>query len=92
MTEWLNPFFNNTNEVVDLFYAITDCHGWIKSSPDQVIVRLEELEQPARRAAQIQLCKKLTDLSVQIPTGKRLVIEVGHAPKKMAHVQKNGIF
>jgi len=21
-----------------------------------------------------------------------LVIEVGHAPKKMAHVQKNGIF
>jgi len=42
MTEWLNPFFNNTNEVVDLFYAITDCHGWMKSSPDQVIVRLEE--------------------------------------------------
>jgi hypothetical protein len=92
MTEWLNPFFNNTNEVVDLFYAITDCHGWVKSSPDQVIVRLEELEQPARRAAQIQLCRKLTDLSVQIPTGKRFVIEVGHAPKKMAHVQKNGIF
>jgi hypothetical protein len=80
MTEWLLPIYENKNETVDLFYAITNCHGWIKSDSQKVTVRLEALEQPRRRAAQIQLCRKLTELGVITHTGKLLKIEVGASP------------
>lgn len=80
MVDWLLPFFNQDNECVDLFYAITACHGWVKSTADEVIVRLEPLQQPKRRSAQEQLCRKLTSLAVQTPTGKYLTIEVGDSP------------
>jgi hypothetical protein len=80
MVDWLRPYFGNDNEVVDLFYAITNCHGWIKSSKKEVRVRLEPLEQPKRRAAQEQLCRKLTGLGARLPSGKWLVVEVGDSP------------
>lgn len=79
MVDWLQPFLNQ-NELVDLFYAITDCHGWVKSTKTEVIVRLEPLSQPKRRLAQEQLCRKLTSLGAQTPTGKWLIIEVGESP------------
>ena len=80
MVHWLRPFFDCDNEVVDLFYALTDCHGWIKSTKAEVIVRLEPLQQPKRRLAQEQLCRKLTALGAQTPKGKWMVIEVGESP------------
>lgn len=80
MVDWLRPFFNQDNEVVDLFYAITHCHGWIKSTKQEVIVRLEPLQQPKRRQAQEQLCRKLTGLAARTPKGKWLAIEVGESP------------
>jgi hypothetical protein len=82
MVEWLFPFYQNKNEYIDLFYAITHCHGWIKSSRHAVTVRLEPLQQPSRRAAQEQFCRKLTGLNALTPTGKSLVMEVGQAPLK----------
>ena len=82
MVEWLLPFYENKNEYIDLFYAITNCHGWVKSENHKVTVRLEPLEQPCRRAAQEQLCRKLTGLGALTPTGKSLVIEVGNSPLK----------
>ena len=80
MAEWLLSFYDNKNEYIDLFYAITDCHGWIKSEKNQVTVRLEPLRQPSRRAAQEQFCRKLTQLGAITPAGKALVIEVGKSP------------
>ena len=80
MVQWLRPLFDCDNELVDLFYAIADCHGWVKSTKTEVIVRLEPLQQPKRRLAQQQLCRKLTALGAQTPTGKWLVIEVGESP------------
>lgn len=80
MVTWLRPDFGNDNEVVDLFYAITRCHGWIKSTATEVVVRLEPLEQARRRAAQEQLCRRLSGLLAQAPMGKWLVIEVGESP------------
>jgi hypothetical protein len=80
MVDWLRPFFDDENELVDLFYAITYCHGWIQSTATEVIVRLEPLQQPKRRLAQEQLCRKLTNLRAQTPTGKQMVIEVGESP------------
>jgi len=34
------------------------------------------------RAAQEQLCRKLTAFGAQTPTGKRLIVEVGESPLK----------
>jgi hypothetical protein len=57
MVDWLRPFFDQDNEIVDLFYAITSCHGRIKSTATEVTVRLEPLQQSKRRLAQEQLCR-----------------------------------
>ena len=80
MTEWLLCHYPNQNEYVDLFYTITQCHGWIKSEADRVVVRLEPLQQPSRRKAQEQFCNRLNALNAYIPIGKKLLIEVGPAP------------
>lgn len=80
MVDWLRPHFDEENELVDLFYAITNCQGWIKSTKTVVTVRLEPLQQPRRRLAQEQLCRKLTNLGALTPTGKWLVVEVAEAP------------
>lgn len=80
LTDWLRPLFNQENELVDLFYAITDCQGWIKSTKNEVIVRLEPLQQPRRRLAQQQLCRRLTAQGAQTLQGKWLVIEIGESP------------
>jgi hypothetical protein len=80
MVEWLRAYYEHDNEVVDLFYAITHCHGWVRNSFEAVTVRLEPLQQPQRRAAQEQFCRKLTALGAQTPLGKRLVVEVGESP------------
>jgi len=82
MVEWLFTFYENKNEYIDLFYAITDCHGWIKSENHTVTVRLEPLQQPSRRSAQEQFCRKLTALNAITPTGKSIVMEVGPSPLK----------
>lgn len=82
MVNWLKPFFKQDNEVVDLFYVITNCHGWVKCTATEVIVRLEPLQQPKRRAAQEQLCRILTFLNAKTLKGKRLRIEVGDDPEK----------
>jgi len=88
MVEWLQQMYDDENDVVDLFYAITHCHGWIKSTRSEVTVRLEPLQQPKRRQAQEQLCRKLTHLAARTLNGKRLVVEVGNPPSTET-VQKN---
>jgi len=82
MVEWLLPLYENKNEYVDLFYAITNCHGWIRSDNKKVTVRLESLKQPSRLAAQKQFCRKLSQLRVVTPAGKLLQLEVGDSPLK----------
>ncbi len=80
MTDWILCHYPNENEYVDLFYAITECHGWIKSEADRVVVRLEPLQQPSRRIVQEQFCKRLNGLNANIPIGKILQIEIGPSP------------
>ena len=80
MVSWLRSFYSQDNDVVDLFYAIADCHGWIKTTKTEVIVRLEPLQQHSRRMAQEELCRKLTNMGAQTPNGKWIKIEVGESP------------
>jgi len=82
MTEWLRECYEFENDLVDLFYAITECHGWIQCTDGEVRVRLEPLQQAKRRSAQEYLCRKLTSFGAQTPMGKRLVVEVGESPMK----------
>lgn len=82
IVDWLRPYYDSENDLVDLFYAITDCQGWIKSTKNEVVCRLEPLQQPKRRAAQEQLCRYLTNFGARTPNGKWLVIEVGQSPLK----------
>lgn len=80
MIDILRPLYDNENDLIDLFYTITKCHGWVKSSKTEVIFRLEPLQQSRRRLAQEKFCRKLTSLGVQTPNGKFLRIEVGNRP------------
>jgi hypothetical protein len=82
MVDWLRDYYEYENDLVDLFYAITKSHGWVRSTATEVTVRLEPLQQVKRCAAQEQLCRKLTAFGAQTPTGKRLVVEVGESPLK----------
>ena len=81
MVNQLLPYFDDDmNEVVDLFYAITACHGWIKTTPEYVYFRLEPLSQPKRRAAQEAICRSITNLGAFTPNRKWMIIEVGEQP------------
>ena len=80
LLDWLHDSYANNNERVDLLYAIFECHGWIRCDDKRVVVRMEPLQQPARRYAQEQLCRKLSGLDARIPGGKRLMVEVGASP------------
>jgi Transposase protein/Winged helix-turn helix len=80
LIDWLADSYAKDSDRVDLLYAILHCHGWIRSDEQWVVVRLEPLQQPARRAAQEQLCRKLSGLGAKIPGGKWLRIEVGDSP------------
>jgi hypothetical protein len=80
LIDWLGEYYAKESDRVDLFYAILHSHGWIESNDQWVVVRLEPLQQPSRRHAQEQLCRKLTGLGAKIPGGKSMRIEVGNAP------------
>ena len=80
LINWLQPLYNCENELIDLFYAITYCHGWVKNTKHEVIIRLEPSEQPKRRQAQEQFCRKLSGVGAGLPTDKILRIEVGDSP------------
>jgi hypothetical protein len=80
MVDWLRAYYDRENDLVDLFYTITHCPGWVRTTADTVTVRLEPLQQPKRRVAQEHLCRKLTALGAQTPLGKRLIVEVGESP------------
>jgi hypothetical protein len=97
MVNWLRPHFAEGNEIVNLFYAITDRQGRLRSPKPEVKVRLEPLQQPRRRQAQEMLYRKLTNLGTRTPAGKAklhvhrwLSVEVGEDPT--TDVQKNDVF
>lgn len=80
MVDWLADSYKNKNDRIDLFYAITHCHGWIRTTEHEIRVRLEPLQQPRRRTAQEMLCRKLSSFGAQTPMGKLLIVEVGENP------------
>jgi hypothetical protein len=72
----LSQLYPYKNDVVDLFYAIINCHGSVKINEKEIRVTLEPLQQSSRRAAQIDFCRKLTELGAKTPGKKSMIIEV----------------
>lgn len=72
----LRKYYKNPNEVVDLYYAITNCSGKTQITKNQIIVTIEPLEQRSRRMAQIDFCRHLTALNVKTPDKKQFILQV----------------
>jgi transposase-like protein len=84
LIELFANFLPNPRDLIPVLEAITRCHGWIKTTPEAVLIRLEPLEVPRFQAAQIQLCQVLNQMGARLSNGKILLYEVGERPKKMS--------
>ncbi len=82
LIEILRQFLPNSRDLIPVLEAITKCRGWIRSTRESVEVRLEPLETPRFRAAQIQLCRALNEKQIRLQNGKRLLYDVGFDTKK----------
>jgi len=75
-------FLPNKRDLLPALDAITKNRGWVRSTREAVEIRLEPLERPSFKAAQIQLCRYLNEKEIRLQNGKRLLYDVGHAPEK----------
>ena len=89
LIDMLRNHYYDERDVVNLLDHISRCHGWIKSTPEAVHVRLEPLDRPRFRAAQKELCDSLNHLESRLPNEKVLKFSVGTAPNS---VQKSDDF
>jgi transposase len=89
LTDMLRKHYHDERDVVNLLDHISRCHGWIKSTPEAIHVRLEPMDRPRFRAAQKELCDSLNNLKSRLPNGKILKFSVGAAP---TGVQKSDDF
>ena len=84
LIELFANFLPNPRDLIPVLEAITRCRGWIKTTPEAVLIRLEPLEVPRFQAAQIQLCQVLNQMGARLSNGKLLLYEVGERPNKMS--------
>lgn len=76
-----SEYIPNNRNTIPVLEAITKCKGWIKSTPEAIYCRLEPLDNTGFRLAQIQLCRKLNELEIRLPNGKRIFYDVARLPK-----------
>ncbi|MEA1940023.1 MAG: helix-turn-helix domain-containing protein [Candidatus Caldatribacteriota bacterium] len=72
----LKEYLPDERDLIPVLEAITKCRGIIKSTKDTVIVKLEPLERPKFRQAQIQFCRKLNEMGAKLDNGKRILFDV----------------
>jgi len=76
----LYNFLPDERDLLPLLDAITSSRGWIKNTKDTMIVRIEPLETPRFKTAQIQLCRYLNNKETKLPNGKLLQYDVATDP------------
>lgn len=84
LIDLFSNFLPNPRDLIPVLEAITRCRGWIKTTPEAVLVRLEPMEVPRFQSAQIQLCRTLSQMGARLSNGKLLLYEVGGRPNKMS--------
>ncbi|MBS3772215.1 MAG: helix-turn-helix domain-containing protein, partial [Bacteroidales bacterium] len=80
LSRLLFTYLPDERDLLPVLDAITSSRGWIKSSKETLTVRLEPLEVPRFRDAQIQLCRYLNNQEIKLPNGKLLQYDVGNNP------------
>jgi hypothetical protein len=75
LIEMLRVYLPNERDLIPVLEAITNSKGWVKSTKETITVKLKPLERPQFRTAQIQLCRNLNTLEVQL-NGKLLQFDV----------------
>ncbi len=80
LVEIFGEYLSDNRDLVPVLEAITTGQGWIRSTPEAIEIRLEPLETPRFKVAQIQLCRALNEKRIRLQNGKRLLYDVGHAP------------
>lgn len=83
LKEILKEFLPNQRDLLPVLEAITSSRGWVRSTREVIEVRLEPLDTPRFRAAQIQLCRALNEKQIRLNNGKRLLYDVGPEPKSV---------
>lgn len=80
LIEMFGEFLPNPRDLIPVLEAITNSRGWVRSTKESVEVRLEPLDTPRFKAAQIQLCRALNEKNIRLKNGKRLLYDVGEEP------------
>ncbi len=80
LTKLLFTYLPDNRDLLPVLDAITNAKGWIKSTKNTFIVRLEPLETPRYKDAQIQLCRHLNNQKIKLPNGKLLQYDVAGSP------------
>jgi len=80
LAKLLYTYLPDNRDLLPVLDAITSSRGWIKSTKDSFIVRIEPLDVPRFKDAQIQLCRYLNSQKIKLPNGKLLQYDVGNDP------------
>lgn len=75
-------FLPNPRDLIPILETITKSRGWVRSTREAVEIRLEPLDTPRFKAAQIQLCRALNEKQIRLKNGKRLLYDVGECPNR----------
>ncbi len=73
----LKEYLPDERDLIPVLEAITKCKGIITSTKDSITVKLEPLDRPLFRQAQIQFCSKLNRIGAKFDNGKKIIFEVG---------------
>ncbi|MCD6355232.1 MAG: helix-turn-helix domain-containing protein [Prolixibacteraceae bacterium] len=76
----LYTYLPDNRDLLPVLDTITSSRGWIKSTRDTLTVRIEPIETPRYKDAQIQLCRHLNNQKIKLPNGKLLQYDVGNDP------------
>lgn len=72
----LKEYLPDERDLIPVLEAITKCRGIVKSGKDTIIVKLEPLERPKFRQAQIQFCRRLNEMGAKLDNGKKIFFDV----------------
>jgi len=80
LSKLLFAFLPDNRDLLPVLDAITSSKGWIKSTKNTLIVRLEPMESKRFKDAQLQLCRHLNNQKIKLPNGKLLQYDVAKNP------------
>lgn len=80
LSRMLFTYLPDNRDLLPVLDSITKSKGWIKSTSNMFIVKLEPLENRRFRDAQIQLCRHLNTQKIKLPNGKLLQYDVSKNP------------